>query len=518
MDNKDISKYQSENSLNESMNSPLKEELYKILEELNIQGEISDNSHPLVIFMEKNRNKIKKSRIKYSYTNEQTIWREFKVEDKIYLFRITNIINNNIKDLIKNEFKHHEECTDLDKISIKFICYYLSDYLNFSVFITEDYYTLEEILTKKKLPSLCGDKDLIEFSINELFKSVFQTIKNLNIKKHYYICPFITPSNLLYSESTGKEFFIFTEIFLKVDSNEKEIEIDLNNKKVKEWLSSEFVKNKAKLSFLSNISCLGNLFFKIAFSENPKKPINVDKDSIFKELIDSCIEIDIKKRWKFDEIEKYLDENDFEEKKKEESNKLKKELIDIINKDNNLNDYIINNPEKENQQNKGEKETNDFKNKQNFVESNSRTEQNEEKIENRNKPGFKIEERKINNNNNVNDKTILNDKDEKNKKNLEENIEINELKNSQMGSEIIDEQHLEKEKRMQIKTNLEKINNEIEINKKEIEMRDLKIKKDEEIYFIQKEEEIKRKIEEEKKIDDELKKLKEDIEKNDKEK
>ena len=255
---------QKDNSLNESLNSFLNEELLKILEDLKIKGEIEDQNHPLAIFLKEKGKKLKKSRIKYSYTNAQTLWREFKADDKIYLFRITSKINDSIKDLIRNEFKIHGECEKMNNISTEFICYYFSDFLNFSVFITDDYYTLEEILTKKNLPNFSNEDSFIEFQKDELFSSVFETVKNLKRNEQQYcICPYITPSDLLYTESVGKQFFLFTEVFLKVDSTEKEIEIELNNKKVKDWLGPEFVKNKGKLSFASNIGCLGNLFLKL---------------------------------------------------------------------------------------------------------------------------------------------------------------------------------------------------------------------------------------------------------------
>ena len=117
MDDINILNTQKDNSLNEGLNSFLNAELVKILENLKIKGEIEDKNHPLVIFLKEKGKKLKKSRINYSYTNAQTLWREFKFDDKIYLFRITSKINNSIKDLIRNEFKIHDECEKMNYIS-----------------------------------------------------------------------------------------------------------------------------------------------------------------------------------------------------------------------------------------------------------------------------------------------------------------------------------------------------------------------------------------------------------------
>lgn len=146
---------EDKNTLKLNSNTSLaNEELFKILNELNIAGEIVDKNHPLALYMKEKGNSLKKSRIKYSYTKSQTVWREFKKEeDKIYLFRITKTINNTTKDLIRNEFKIHKECVNLNNISPEFICYHFSDFINFSVFMTKNYYTLEELIEQKKLPS-----------------------------------------------------------------------------------------------------------------------------------------------------------------------------------------------------------------------------------------------------------------------------------------------------------------------------------------------------------------------------
>ena len=142
---------EDKNTLKLNSNTSLaNEELFKILNDLNIIGEIYDKNHPLALYMKEKGKKQKKSKIKYSYTKSQTVWREFKKEeDKIYLFRITKKIDNTTKDLIRNEFKIHKECENLNNISPEFICYHFSDFINFSVFMTKNFYTLEELIEQK---------------------------------------------------------------------------------------------------------------------------------------------------------------------------------------------------------------------------------------------------------------------------------------------------------------------------------------------------------------------------------
>ena len=71
----------------------LKEALIKISKKLESKeeiGEIKDEDDPLVIALRKEERNLPKSKIKYSYINEQAKWKELKIEDKnIYLFRIT---------------------------------------------------------------------------------------------------------------------------------------------------------------------------------------------------------------------------------------------------------------------------------------------------------------------------------------------------------------------------------------------------------------------------------------------
>ena len=110
--------------------------------------------------------------------------------------------------------------------------------MNFSLFKFNKYYTLEEIL----------DNNKVDFTKKELLQSLCETIKNLNYEgTKFYICPFITPSNVLYTESSGKEYFYLSEIFISSDSIEKEIEIDL--KITSEWLVPEFLNKKTKITF-----------------------------------------------------------------------------------------------------------------------------------------------------------------------------------------------------------------------------------------------------------------------------
>ena len=63
---------------------------------------------------------------------------------------------------------------------------------------------------------------------------------------------------------------------------EKEKEIFLIDKELKKWLVPEIKNNKAKLSFSSNIYCLGNLFYKISFNKNPEKDIKLKKTQYLK--------------------------------------------------------------------------------------------------------------------------------------------------------------------------------------------------------------------------------------------
>ena len=151
MENKENSEISlsSISSLNKDLLPTLKDELAKILEDLDIKGEIKEEKHPLCIFMKEKWTKLKNSRIKFSYTNAQTKWKEIEINDKIYLFRITNKIDKKIKDLIKTEYKIHLENEELK--SPEFVCYFLSKPPNFSLFTIEKFYTLEEILSKKTL-------------------------------------------------------------------------------------------------------------------------------------------------------------------------------------------------------------------------------------------------------------------------------------------------------------------------------------------------------------------------------
>ena len=94
-----------------------------------------------------------------------------------------------------------------------------------------------------------------------------------------------------------KNFFFFTELFFVSDSTEKELEIELNI--ASEWLIPELKTQKAKISFNSNICCLGYLFYRILYNEKAfknekeiKENNNMPKlkeDFQHKELIEQCI-------------------------------------------------------------------------------------------------------------------------------------------------------------------------------------------------------------------------------------
>ena len=337
-------------NLDENKSLFLEPEIIKILDDPKIAGEITDKSHPLVKYVSDKGNKLKKSKIEFSYTNAQIKWREIKKdEDSVYLFRISNKIDDKVKKLIINEFQMHKNCEELNNISPRFLCYYFSNYLNFSIFCVKNFYTLEEILEQQKknekLISLNNEDSYVEFSQEDLLSACIETIKNLIMDGKYYICPYLTPSNLLFTDS--KEYFFLSEIFLVANSPEEDIEFELNNKKVQEWLVPEFVKNKAILSFQSNIFCLGNLFYKIVFDVNPKNQIKIDDNSIYKDLIYNCIKKDKKERWAIEEIEKYINENNFEDSQDKDINndEVDKEKNDI-NSNININNNIKNEKEK----------------------------------------------------------------------------------------------------------------------------------------------------------------------------
>ena len=431
----------------------------KILEDLDITGEITDKKHPLVTSLTKLGRKLDKSKIKYSYTNAQTSWTEFKHEDKIYLFRITNKIDKKIEELIRKEYKIHEKNEELNYISPEFVCFYFSKFFNFSVFIIKDsdYSTLDEILENKKL-----DSD-IEFTKEDLLLASSSTIENLYQDPIYYICPYLTPYNLIYTSFSGKEYFLVSEIYLETDSPEKEIEIELCNKDLNDWRVPEFIKNKAKLNFSSNIYCLGNIFYKIIFNENPKKPLKIEEHSVYKELIDKCMN-----RCTIEEIRNYIQENDFEEKEKEmsikqnlEKENLKKEFMQLIDEENKLNNKndninienrIKNIDEKGNEEDNKEQiiNLNEIKNDNNIILNKNEIKEiqntiinNEDKIlkfdEKNNNIKDEIIENNLNNNNKIsnseknnfndkNDTTLLIDSKKNNYKNnnLIDNIDYNE--------------------------------------------------------------------------------------------
>ena len=127
-----------------------KEELNNILDNLEISGngELINKDHLLINFIQKK--KLENSRVKYSYIKSPIEWKEYrKDEEDIYLFKIVKKISPNIKKLIINEFKIHKENEELHNICPQFICYYFSNFFNFSLFKFKSYITLEEILEKK---------------------------------------------------------------------------------------------------------------------------------------------------------------------------------------------------------------------------------------------------------------------------------------------------------------------------------------------------------------------------------
>ena len=313
-------------------------ELNKILEDLKITGEIKDKNHPLVFFIDKKKNQLKDSRIRYSYTHSETKWKEFNKEENVYLFRITKIIDNETKKRIKKEFELHKDSQDLDEMAPKFICYYFSKFLNFSVFVIDHFYTLEEILEGKKLPNLSNNNSFLEFSKDQLILATAQTIFSLKSEEEenqkYYLCPYITPSDLLYTEKTEYNYFFLSEIFLLTDSIEKEEKFRLKNPAINDWLAAEFVNNEANLSFSSNISCLGNILYKILFNEDPKKPLKIPESSLYKELFDNCMNGNRKERWSIEQILEYIDKHNFEEEAKKQKESVHKESMEIKDEEN----------------------------------------------------------------------------------------------------------------------------------------------------------------------------------------
>ena len=151
--------------------------------------------------------------------------------------------------------------------------------------------------------------------------SASETINILNFEEKLYICPFITPLNLVYTNLSGKSNFCIIEIFLEVHSINEEIEVEINT--TNEWLVPEFQNKKHKISFASNICCLGYILYYIFFNKNPFKDEKERKENRipkipdkfpFKELIEKCTQINYKDRWSIEEIQQYINEKIFEEK------------------------------------------------------------------------------------------------------------------------------------------------------------------------------------------------------------
>ena len=332
-------------------------------------------------------------------------------------------------------------------------------------------------MEKKELSNFSDDSSFLKFSKKELFLAALETIKSLNFDEKYFICPFLTPSGLLCTESAGKDYFLLSELYLMVDSKEKEIEIELNNQSIKEWLVPEFIKNKAKLTISSNISCLGNIFYKIAiaFNKDPKNQIKINDDPLIKELIENCVKTNIKERWSLEKIDEFVNEKDFEEKEEEEEeekeqNIEKEELKEKDNENQNINLKEIKEFEKNNYN----------LNEINNMEGNN---SNDTGFNKNNEGSIKLNNKKVSN---------YNAKFGKEKNDFQEEIEINNEKIEKLNEELEKtEENLKKEKdngekrkkgeQNERKENEEKEKQEREKNEKEKKEKEIERKKNEEL-------------------------------------
>ena len=85
-----------------------------------------------------------------------------------------------------------------------------------------------------------------------------------------------------------KEYFYIVEIPFVADSIEEEIEVELDS--TSEWLALGIHPEKSKISFSSNICCLGYILYRILIKkksfrdekERNQKQIKIDKDSPYK--------------------------------------------------------------------------------------------------------------------------------------------------------------------------------------------------------------------------------------------
>ena len=213
----------------------------------------------------------------------------------------------------------------------------------------------------------------------------------------------------------GKEYFFLAELFLVSDSIDKEIEVELNV--TSEWLVPEFQSSKSKITFFSNICCVGYLFYKILYGKNPFQDENerkeekipkIDENFKYKELIENCIKINYKERWSIDDIRDYIDKNIYEEKEKENSNKGPNNAI-IYNK--------INENSKNLETNERVNNLNDEENKINIDEEKV----NEKNIENNKEKDIEDNKKEIDNKAELNKKTDLEDLNIE----LNENLELN---------------------------------------------------------------------------------------------
>ena len=447
-ENKETKPNEDPTNLNEDLTN-----LISLLEDENkdkkFAAEITDENNPLVVEVKKNWKKLGESKFKNSYTSANIHWKDLYNKEKIYFFRIAFNLGKKKEDLIRKEYQMHEKNKLLNDISPEFICYYFSKSFNFSIFIIRDnseYYTLEEILENKDLYSK------LDFSKQDLFISISTTIEKLIIEDKddikYYICPYLTPSNLIYLENPGKDYFLLTEIFLETDSPEKETDIiELPyNRKISNWLVPELVNKKPKLTFASNIFCLGKLLYKVAFNREPEKQLKIEEDSIYKELIEMCMNTkDIKERPTINDILEYINENNFDELEEEintkenqakeknllkDENKLKgRDIEDIkdINKQ-------INNDEKENKEKNENNNINEVKDNKNILIEKEINEKNNKMIieeaninlkdDNVNNINNEITENKIIEKDNM-DEINLNNKNKELLNNVKEDNELN---------------------------------------------------------------------------------------------
>ena len=212
------------------------------------------------------------------------------------------------------------------------------------------------------------------------------------------------------------------------------------------WFQNSRQK-KSKITFASNICCLGYLFYRIIFGEKPFKnekerkekkipKLNYDSNSIkYKELIENCIKIDYNERWSIEDIQNYISENILEEKSLDEENietkEIKKEdekiIINIDNKKDNITEEK-NNSEKKNK-NIENNENKKIIHKEDKDDNNKISNQNEIIEDNQNYQKKKEKELVQINDNNTMKYDIIKDSSESNENNPNK---INEIENKKL--------------------------------------------------------------------------------------